>query len=547
MLQRLSGAPGSGILSVSPLPVSCDWPVVVREPWALERHREIARSDVQLSRVRAAADLARGMRSREFARSEIREGIYKYLAQFETPPESLASLDKITDPNCAIVITGQQPGFLGGPIYTFLKAAHAIVLAKAVESQSGNPVVPFFWNHSDDHDLDETRGIAYIDGSGEPLRLTVDLGRGRPFLSDVTIPESVTEVFDRFRQLLPFGPDKGRVEELFEPKPGANFARETSRILLNLFGRHGLVVFEPLAIRGVLSRALAGIVPNTIDGLHRLAAVAREIRSRNFNPPFDEKDPSLLFVRTANGRERVRFDGEMFIFPDGAKSRPDELAALISRRPEDYTSGVATRLVTELLSLPVAASIRGPAELAYSPCSLAFLPPQDAARAPIEFPRFSASILDVKSAAIFESLTLSAAEILSPMAEETKAAREITILETELYNIQSEFAARLDRLDSHVRSVDGNLARPFDKTRQSIAASMDTFRSKLGRALDDKTNISNVQLRRLRASVFPFGKPQERSFSIAPFLCGGLTQSIDQLLNSIDPLPAGHRFLYLTK
>ena len=50
-----------------------------------------------------------------------------------------------------VVITGQQPGFLGGPLYTLYKAA-AAVAAAAARTAIGRPTVPLFWYGDDDDD-----------------------------------------------------------------------------------------------------------------------------------------------------------------------------------------------------------------------------------------------------------------------------------------------------------------------------------------------------------------------------------------------------------
>ena len=50
-----------------------------------------------------------------------------------------------------VVVTGQQPGFLGGPLYTLYKAA-ATVAAAAARTAAGRPTVPLFWFGDDDDD-----------------------------------------------------------------------------------------------------------------------------------------------------------------------------------------------------------------------------------------------------------------------------------------------------------------------------------------------------------------------------------------------------------
>jgi hypothetical protein len=53
-----------------------------------------------------------------------------------------------------VVVTGQQPGFLGGPLLTLHKIATAITLAES-RTAAGRPSVPVFWCGDDDDDLVE--------------------------------------------------------------------------------------------------------------------------------------------------------------------------------------------------------------------------------------------------------------------------------------------------------------------------------------------------------------------------------------------------------
>ncbi len=54
----------------------------------------------------------------------------------------------------AVVVTGQQPGYLGGPLLTLFKIATTIILAKR-RNAAGLPTVPVFWSGDDDDDLAE--------------------------------------------------------------------------------------------------------------------------------------------------------------------------------------------------------------------------------------------------------------------------------------------------------------------------------------------------------------------------------------------------------
>lgn len=53
-----------------------------------------------------------------------------------------------------VVITGQQPGFLGGPLYTLFKVVSTVVLAE-MRTAAGRPTIPIFWSGDDDDDIRE--------------------------------------------------------------------------------------------------------------------------------------------------------------------------------------------------------------------------------------------------------------------------------------------------------------------------------------------------------------------------------------------------------
>ena len=65
-----------------------------------------------------------------------------------------ADLAALAAGRAQVVVTGQQPGFLGGPLYTLHKIATAVALARQLTA-AGRPTVPVFWCGDDDDDLRE--------------------------------------------------------------------------------------------------------------------------------------------------------------------------------------------------------------------------------------------------------------------------------------------------------------------------------------------------------------------------------------------------------
>ena len=70
----------------------------------------------------------------------------------------------LADRRTVAVLTGQQAGLFGGPLFTLLKALTALKLAEQVSRDHGVPAVAVFWIDAEDHDWDEVRSCTVFDG-----------------------------------------------------------------------------------------------------------------------------------------------------------------------------------------------------------------------------------------------------------------------------------------------------------------------------------------------------------------------------------------------
>jgi uncharacterized protein YllA (UPF0747 family) len=69
----------------------------------------------------------------------------KQLDRRHAPDAAFAAVARLEQVGSVAVVTGQQAGLFGGPLYTLLKAVSAITLAAQVEAVHGIPAVPVFW------------------------------------------------------------------------------------------------------------------------------------------------------------------------------------------------------------------------------------------------------------------------------------------------------------------------------------------------------------------------------------------------------------------
>ena len=76
-------------------------------------------------------------------------------------PEADRLAARLADPAVRVVVSGQQPGLLGGPLYSLAKMVAVSRWAAALEA-AGEPAVAVFWVATEDHDWAEISSTAVL-------------------------------------------------------------------------------------------------------------------------------------------------------------------------------------------------------------------------------------------------------------------------------------------------------------------------------------------------------------------------------------------------
>src|SRR5262249_46500182 len=84
-------------------------------------------------------------------RHQLRDVLTRQLPERGAPPAARTAAQSLGEASTVAIVTGQQAGIYGGPLYTLLKAVTTIQLARRVQAEQRAPVVPVFWVDADDH------------------------------------------------------------------------------------------------------------------------------------------------------------------------------------------------------------------------------------------------------------------------------------------------------------------------------------------------------------------------------------------------------------
>ena len=108
-------------------------------------------------------------------RAELSALLAKQLERRNAPAAAREAAARLADPKTVAIVTGQQAGLFGGPLFTLYKGLTAAKLAARIASDHGVPAVAVFWVEAEDHDWDEVASVSVLDN--ELQRRTITLPR----------------------------------------------------------------------------------------------------------------------------------------------------------------------------------------------------------------------------------------------------------------------------------------------------------------------------------------------------------------------------------
>ena len=464
-------------------------------------------------------------------------------------PEAREDARALARPETLAVITGQQAGLFGGPLYTLFKALTTVKLAREWTARFGPEFrfVPVFWAATDDHDLGEIDHAYFVGKDGRVERLRAAWGeeaRGAA-ASEASFAKQVEALREPLEALLP-----GAAEMLLEPYRGSSVGAAGAALLARWLSPLGLIVADAAALRP-FGRALYA---RELDEFPRTGALIRSagaaLRAAGYEPALDEagEGPHVFLHREGLRAALTAVDGgrafrerSPAFAARGMEPRTyakDELRRRIEAAPETFSASAALRPVVQQTLFPVAAAVLGPGEMAYW-AQLAPLHDHYGAAWPVVIPRASATLLDPLALRAVRKLNVPVADLFLP-AEELKAKYLAGgALGAQLDEDRAAILGRLDALHRRVRETDRGLDPLFASARERIGHELDRIAAKTKASAAQREGPGAARLEYLAAFVRPKGRPQERTLSLAQFLAPdpGLAA---RLLEALEPLAFEH-------
>lgn len=438
-------------------------------------------------------------------------------------------LDKLSRPDVLVVTTGQQPGFLTGPLYTIHKALSAAALARALELRWQRPVVPLFWVAGDDHDFVEASHASWISSGGELV--TVRLRERAPEAPLVPMyleplgPE-VAVALDAFAAAYPPSPDRDATLAWLTRhyRADQSLAAAFQDSLAELLAPLGIACVD--STHPAIKRRAA---PLMIEALRRSTELAEALAGRHAALLAAGRDPgvspgdgaTLVMVEAKLGRDRLVRESAKFVTRrSGERFSLGDLEAIAAAEPTRLSANVLLRPLIESALLPTVAYAAGPGELRYLPLAEP-LYERLAVTRQTPLPRWSGMLVEPRVERALEKFGSSLDELLAPGgAIEARVARS-QLPEgagDALVALRQVIEASYGTLAESAAQIDPTLERTVQGARQQSLSAAADLEKKLLNHLKKRAESELAQVVRSRTALLPGGKPQERVLGIPGFL-----------------------------
>ena len=408
-------------------------------------------------------------------------------------PAASTALDALRG-GAGVVVTGQQVGLFGGPLFTPFKAATA--LARAREATAcGSPHAAIFWLAIEDHDFAEIDHVVFP--ARRELRklvysLATDANAAARPVGGIVLDETITALVDQLWELL--GASEAMEALAAAYKPGRTLAEAFRGFYSRAFATQGLLVLDAggRAIHRIGEPVLRAAIERA-DELHQaLLERNRELEAAGYHAQVAVvPQSSLLFLidEDSGARLALKRQPASATEPDGLwqagrqSLSTAELLGILEAEPERISPSALLRPVFQDFLLSTSAIVGGPAEIAYFAQS-AVLYERILGRVTPALPRFSATLIEPAIGELLHRHELTLERIFEVCGAETPASLAQLLAarsmppegKAMLTATGTALDAELTPLVEWMRALDAGLGQSAETAAGKIRYQMDRLR-----------------------------------------------------------------------
>ena len=438
---------------------------------------------------------------------------------FGSESKTFENLRKFRE-GASVVVTGQQVGLFGGPLFAILKALTAVASAKKAEAV-GVPSVPVFWLATEDHDLAEVNHTFLPTADGNLAELhTSSAGVEDAPVENVRLGDEIGAVVAQAAELLGDSEITDVLKQAY--RSGESMGSAFGKLFARIFRDWGVILIDAYdpELHRIAEPIFRAAIENAEELDHRLLDRGRELESAGYHQQVKVTNTSTLLFEIKDGRRTVihRTNGD-FKIADERCSR-EELLDRISKSPETFSANVLLRPIVQDYLLPTLAYTGGPAEVAYF-AQVGVVYERLLQRVTPVLPRFSATIVAPHHAKLLDKYELKLTELFHG-EEKLRVLMSQNVLPS---SMQADFAAAdmaveraLEKIRGDLQQLDPTLVDAAVTAESKMKYQLRQLESRAARAQLTRNEVIERHSKQLSSHLFPNKDLQEREIAGVYFL-----------------------------
>lgn len=475
-------------------------------------------------------------------RQEVASILERQNQSWNASAKTLANIDRLRNGAFAVV-TGQQVGLFGGPMFAIYKALTAVKLAEEATA-AGIEAVPVFWLATYDHDLAEVNHVALpsADGAMQVLS-TPSHGVAGAQVGVVHFGDEINPVVEQAVALLGETEAAQCIRDCY--RVGETLGTAFARLYAKIFAEWGVIILDPSDPE--LSRIAQPIYRAAVERSGELAAALLErgkaLEQAGYHQQVKVTESSVLLFTTRNGartpisRRVIDSSSEFVIDGEAAaeKLTQAELITEINEHPEHFSPNVLLRPIVEDYLLPTLAYTGGAAEAAYFGQAGVVYEALLGRVTPI-VSRFSATLIEPKIQRLLDKHGLAITDVFEgpeALRKEIAARQLPQDLQAAFDHAKKSFEDNFSRVKEKLEKLDKTLVDAAETSRSKMQHQLEKLYSQAARAEAQKGEVVSRHAELLSESLYPDKGLQERGVGGIHFMARYGSDLLHQLYQTI--------------
>jgi bacillithiol biosynthesis cysteine-adding enzyme BshC len=462
-------------------------------------------------------------------------------------PNTVANIKRFRKGACAIV-TGQQVGLLGGPVFSIYKALTTVKLAREAE-KLGMDCVPVFWLATEDHDLAEVNQVRLPNAEGGLENLAANLqSKADAPVGTIKFGPEINDVLARAGELL--GESEWTQWLVESYRSGEDFGSAFAKLYTRVFKDFGVILLDGSdpELDEIASPLYSAAIQNASEIAGELIERGKQLEAAGYHQQVRVTDSSTLLFMIREGTRIPIHEADSGDFLAGEhKIGRQELERLASASPQSLSPNVLLRPVVQDFLLPTLAYCGGAAEVAYfAQANVVYR--RLLGRATPVVPRFSATVLEPKINAVLGKYGMAAQVAFQGpeiLREELGARRLPPNLQSSFEQATSAVQHSMKTIRELLGKLDKTLVESAENAEAKMIYQINNLHARSARAELRQSEVIGRHAETLSNALYPDKTLQEREYAGIYFLAKYGSEFMNGLLDAMHPDCLDHQVIEL--